>query len=942
MDDRELVQSALNQVDHDSAAASSALRCSRTSIPRVAGFDLISMLHRGGQGVVYHAVQQSTGRSVAVKLLRQGVHSSPAEMIRLEREIQFLGKLQHPNIVTIHDSGVTDGMPYYVMDYIDGVPLDRYVEDSALDVRATLQLFLKVTEAVQAAHVCGVIHRDLKPANILVDEEGRPFVVDFGLAKTAEDVSSRTGMTETGQFVGSLPWAAPEQFAGDGQPLDVRADVYALGVILYRLLTRQFPYDLAGSPNEVAERIRTALPSSMRAFRRDLDGEIEVITLKCLAKERERRYQSAGELAGDLRRYFRGDPIQARAPSLGYLLSKQFQRHRTAAMAAAAVLLAILLGGASAMVGVIWALQERDRAEEETQRARAARSEAVQRSGELERVAAFQASQLAGIQPSQFGAALRRGVTAQRRAALASSSHDEAALEASLAEWTSALAGLDFTNLGLEALAETVFTSAMTVIERDFADQPLIRAQLLQSLADTLRQLGLYERAGPPQREALAIRRDALGEDHPLTLASRRSLGALRQAQGDFVEAEAHLRAAYVGHRETLGDDHVETLTSLNFVGLLLSAQGKYGECADTYQRALDGRRRLLGEDHPDTVATLHNLATTLHYQGKYPEAERCYQEVLVKRRMLLGSDHPETLTTINSLGLLLKAQGRLTEAEPYYQETLDGRTRVLGTEHPGTLIALNNMGLLFQAQGRFDEAEKYLRASLDAHLRVLGENHPNTLTATNNLGFLFKDQARFGDAEPYLRTALEGRRRVLGDNHPATLGSMTNLGIILFDLGRYELAEPLYMESLRRSRIALGEHHPDTLGSMANLSHLLRAQGRLEEAEESAAAAVAGARASLPASHWNMAVFLSAHAHALMALKRFVEAESALLEALEIFTASLGRNHFRTIQGIENLVGLYETWQAVDPEVEHEASAETWRAALTAAKENAAAEEGD
>ncbi len=302
---------------------------SADSIP---GYEILREVHRGGQGVVYQAIQKATKRRVAIKVLREGPFSGPHERSRFEREVRILAALHHPHIVSIHDSGSVSGSFYFTMDYIPGDSLDRYVQQHDLALNDILRLFAKVCDAVNEAHLRGIIHRDLKPANIHVDPQGEPHILDFGLARVA--LGGVTGesrpqiMTMTGEFVGSPPWASPEQAEGLHDLIDVRTDVYALGIILFQILTGQFPYEVNGNILDVLDRVRNADPIRPSALRKDVGDEVETIILKCLAKGRERRYQSAGELARDINHYLAGEPIEAKRDSALYVLRKALRRYR--------------------------------------------------------------------------------------------------------------------------------------------------------------------------------------------------------------------------------------------------------------------------------------------------------------------------------------------------------------------------------------------------------------------------------------------------------------------------------------------------------------------------------------------------------------------------------------------------------------------------------------
>lgn len=429
--ERDLILSALNQIDHASSWTSrptsgvgggmggasgtvspdapTAAESSFPSAPRqdelptkdaFPGYEIQREIHRGGQGVVYLANQINAKRRVAIKVMHGGATLGSKGRVRFEREVQLLGQLNHPNIVKLHDSGVTaDGSFFYVMDYISGKALDEILREQRReargaavtttvrsrsrsraegieDIETTLRFFAKVCDGVNAAHLKGVIHRDIKPANVRVDLSGEPVLVDFGLAKVTagaeSDIDPSNPMTMTGQFIGSLPWASPEQAVGSGDAIDLRSDVYSLGVMLYQLLTGgKFPYTVIGNMRDVLDNIQRAEPTRPSTVRRQINDEVETIVLKALAKDRERRYQSAGELARDVRRYLSGEPIEAKRDAGWYVIRKALNKHKFA-VAFAATVGVLITGSAVGMTG-LWrqaegaravAVVERDRAEE--------------------------------------------------------------------------------------------------------------------------------------------------------------------------------------------------------------------------------------------------------------------------------------------------------------------------------------------------------------------------------------------------------------------------------------------------------------------------------------------------------------------------------------------------------------------------------------------------
>jgi tRNA A-37 threonylcarbamoyl transferase component Bud32/tetratricopeptide (TPR) repeat protein len=456
------------------------------SIP---GYVTVREISHGGQGVVYQAIQSSTKRRVAIKLLRQGNFAHATERTRFQREVEILGQLKHPNIVTIHDSGTIAGHAYYVMDYVSGVPLDEYVakaknRESKSEIPDLLSLFVKVCDAVQAAHLRGIIHRDLKPSNIRVDPAGEPHILDFGLAKVGPfdpigDGAPRT-LTMTGQFLGSLAWSAPEQADGTPSKIDIRTDVYSLGVMLYQMLTGRFPYDVTTHMRDVLDRIMCAAPVSPRGINKLIDDDVETIVLKCLAKEPERRYQSAGELGRDLAHYLCGEPIEAKRDSGLYLLKKALRRHRRPVAVGVAFLLTLI----GALVGtfILWT------------QARGAQHEAELRAHESRQSAD-------GLEVLLHA----RG---------------------------------DF------AAAEPYFRDVLAhVREHDGHENPHL-ATALHNLAGVLRAKGDYAEAERLFRESLMLRRKLFGANHHLVAQSFSSMAALLNDQGRYREAEAFYREA--------------------------------------------------------------------------------------------------------------------------------------------------------------------------------------------------------------------------------------------------------------------------------------------------------------------------------------------------------------------------------------------------------------
>lgn len=868
---------------------------------RIGRYRVLRKIGEGGMGAVYQAEQDNPRRAVALKLLLAGI-AAPRALRRFEFEAQILGRLQHPGIAQIHEAGMVETpagtRPYFAMEYVEGRTLLEHALFSRLDVRQRVELLIRICEAVEHAHQKGVIHRDLKPANILVTPSGQPKVLDFGVARLTDlDVQTTMIQTEAGQLVGTLAYMSPEQLAANAREIDTRSDVYALGVLGYELLANRMPYDLVGkSIVEVAQVIRLDDPTRLSRVNRSLRGDLEVIFGRVLAKEKGQRYQSAAEFAGDLRRYLDERPILARPPSAIYQTRKFVRRNKGIAAGLFVGAVALLAGTTLAVRYGLIAAAERDAARLARDEAQKAESQIKKRADELKLVADFQAGMLAQVDPTSAGRLLTEDVTAAFESALARAGVPQAEragrVEAFRGQWSN----VNATDAARDLIDRTILKPAIATIDAQFRDQPVVDAQLRQTLATRYKQLGMYDAALPLQTRALATRRLTLGEEHPDTLASINSMGVLLQDQGKLSEAEPYFRDALEKSRRVLGQEHPSTLSAINNLGTLLKAQGRLDDAEPYYREALEKLRRVLGDEHPNTLTSISNLGSLLKAQGKLAEAEPLYREALEKQRRVLGDGHPLTLGSIHNLGIVLRDQGRLSEAEPYVREATEKRRRVLGEAHPDTLNSINNLGALLYTQGRLAEAEPYFREALDKRRIAQGDEHASTLTAINNLGVLLQDLGKLAEAEQFHREALDKRRRSLGDEHPDTLNSINNLGMLLQAQGRLEEAERYVREALEKHRRVLGEDHPDTLLSINNLGSLLQASGRQADAEAHYRDALQRERRVLGDDHPLTLGSIHNLGTLLRDEGRLDEAEPLLQDALEKRRRVLGDGHPDTL----------------------------------------------
>ncbi|MFK7847688.1 MAG: tetratricopeptide repeat protein [Rhodothermales bacterium] len=786
-------------------------RTSNLAGTHIGPYRLEKLIGEGGMGEVYLAQRDDDQytQKVALKLVRAGYKSSHM-LARFRMERQVLARLTHPNITQLLDGGIdTAGRPYLVMQYVEGIPITKFCDKYALSINERLELFRTVCSAVQHAHRNLIVHRDIKPSNILVTEEGEVKLLDFGIAKLLDpDWAMSMAVTQSQIRLMTPEYAAPEQVKGE--VITTATDVYALGVLLYEILSGRRPYQLTNRMQAEIERIvcnvAPARPSTaitevsvqeshnrtqatpeiisrarrtgVSRLKRMLQGDLDNIVLMALRKEPDRRYTSAEQFSQDIERYLTGLPVAAEKDRFSYRFKKLVLRNRALATVVTAALLLIV------SFSVVMAIQAQ-RLEAERDRAQLEATKAQQVAGFLEGL--FKAS-------NPFETNASRSDSIQVRDLLA---------------------------------------AGVQNIETELGDQPEVQAALLNVLGTVHLDLGDLQTAQPLLEKALDLRRQLHAGDHLEIAESMAEIAALHKTKGDFAIAEPLMEAVLVMQRKLSGNENNEVATSLQRLGALRQEQGNYDEAELLYREALSIRKQLMGENHLDVIAELSNLGGILYLKGQYEPADSIYKEVNAARRTLLGPDHPDLAGSLSNHAGVLHRKGDLEGAEALHREALQIRIKTLDPIHPHIAAGLNNLAANLKAQQKYDEAEVLYKESLEMYHALFGKEHPDIATGMHNLAALLKAKEDYELAIPLYESALSMRKKLLGEIHPSMAATHNNLGTLFKSQKNYKAAEPHLRKALAINRQLLDADHPRIGLTLDTLGDLLYRLGKREEAEE-------------------------------------------------------------------------------------------------------------
>ncbi len=831
----------------------------------VGPYRLVRALGEGGMGTVYLA-ERADGlfeQQVAVKLIKRGMDSEAVRR-RFVAERQILARLQHPHIARLLDGGLTDdGRSYFVMEYVDGVPITKFSATQELGLSARLRLFEKVCRAVEYAHRNLVVHRDLKPSNILVTADGTVKLLDFGIAKVlADDETPLFTQTETGLMAMTPEYAAPEQVKGEA--ITTATDVYALGIVLYELLTGTRPYQFdQRSPTEIervvcgtapprpstaVQRGSDTLPPFADDLHRKLRGDLDTLVLKALRKEPERRYASAFHLLDDLQRYRDGLPILARPDTTAYRLRKFVGRHRLSVVMTTAL---VLLSLGFAIVHTQRITAERDRAQLEAQKA--------------EEVKNFVLGLFEVSNPNEA-----RGDTITARALL---------------------------ERGSQRLAT------------ELRNQPTVQAEMMQVVGEVYHKLGLTARADTMVQGALAVLQEHHGPKHPALVPVWVALAQVQYQAGTYDEAAEAATTAVELSQSLHGENAPETAAALQTLANIERARGNL-DAAEALARqtlALHNQHAHLSEASREDA--LANLGAILFEQGQYDEAEPVYRERLALAQSLYEPPHTMLAIALNDLGLLLKEQGHLDDAEPYYRDALVMHTTLLGDNHQEVAISSGNLASLLHTKGDLDAAEPLYQKALAIFRTHYGDDHPYVATSISNLGTLYFDRRDFADAERMFREVLALDQRFLGDDHPYIAGDLTKIAATLHQQEALTEAAAMYTDAIARYRATFPDGHPRLIRPLLGHADVLMDQGHLSEAETALRDLHTWGLENLDAGHWQRATIDAALGHCLSRQTRYAEAEPLLLQAHEHLLRDRGPSTPETQDAARHLHQLYMAW---------------------------------
>jgi serine/threonine protein kinase/tetratricopeptide (TPR) repeat protein len=921
----------------------------------IGSYKLIEPIGEGGMGTVWLAQQtEPVKRLVAVKLIKAGM-DSPQVIARFAAERQALALMDHANIARVLDAGMTGvGRPYFVMDLVKGMPITRYCDEHHLTPRQRLELFIPVCQAVQHAHQKGIIHRDLKPSNVLVavyDGKPVPKVIDFGVAKAAgQSLTDKTLVTGFGNIVGTLEYMSPEQAEINQPDIDTRSDIYSLGVLLYELLVGSPPFtkkemEKAGmlemlrvireqEPSRPSTKLSTAegLPTlaanrgtEPAKLTKQVRGELDWIVMKCLEKDRSRRYETANGLAMEVQRYLADEPVVAGPPSASYRLRKFVQRNKGPVLAAMLVLVALvggIIGTTWGMVRAEWAWQaEGERAEAEKQANTLAqkRLRQVETGSDILASVFYDLDPMADEKPGKL-----RAVLGDRLLRAAEQLEGETVGDPRLVAGLQDRLGRSLLHLGFAERAIPLFARARASYETSLSPDHPATLITMNDLANAYRDAGKLDQALPLFQETLKLRKIKLGPAHRATLTSMNDLALAYADAGKLDQAVLLHEETLKLRKATLAADHPDTLTSMNNLATAYARAGKLDQAVllseETFKLCKDKK----GPLHATTLISMSNLAAAYRAVGKLDQALPLFEDSLKLMKSELGTNHPNTLNCMGCLAWAYRDAGKLEESERLWEETIKLRRATQGADHPRTLFSMNNLAVGYVAAGKLDQALPLLEETLKLTKAKLGADNPNTLTCMSNLAWCYRVTGKRDQALSLLRLVAAGiEKRHSVHEHDAGTGSTLIAGHE--QMPKFDHAE-MWQRNL------LKQHSGMESPGAAELAVLGRNLFQLKKYTEAESIFRQSLAIQAKKNSNTRLTFLvqSMLGGALLGQKRYGDAELLLLEGYRGMTRDattpIVTRFPHVTEAVERLIQLYDAWPKPD-------EAAKWRKQLQAHK---------
>ena len=913
-------------------------------------FRLIRKLGEGGMGLVYLAERTDGAfeQQVAIKLIKRGMDSQRI-LKRFMHERQILAGLTHPNIGQLYDGGITkEGISYFVMEYVDGIPITEYCDRHNMSLEDRISLFTQVCKAVQYAHQNLIVHRDLKPSNILVTQDRHVKLLDFGIAKVlggGEAAANQPQTIEEARLM-TPQYAAPEQVRAEA--ITTSTDIYALGLILYEILTGHRPYTISSLRMAEVERVICNEPprrpstiildqesllqppensseegeastgggretlsiegagatrgTTPSRWKRWLQGDMDTILLKALRKEPERRYASAERLSDDLQRFLQGLPVLAQPDTFGYRARKFMQRNYRSVAISALFLAAVIT------IVTLYTVQLRE-----------ARDEAQVEQQKAQQVTDVLVEFFAASDP-----AVARGETMTAREVLDIGARrlQGTLVEPSVQAALLSAIGKAYHGLGLFSAADSALQTSLVLVQQEGDTNP---AELVANLNELTRlriSEEVYKAADSINALALQWSASSLDPNAEEAIESRHLSGVIQLETGQYVLADSMLKQAL---DDILAMEGAMSLRAAEYRILWASAlneQGRSDEAEYQLRESIAVQSEQRENVHPNLIKAEQNLAAVLLRQERVLEADSILTAILERQRYVQGDQHPDLVTTLNSWGSLRPYFGDWEGGEMAFREGLEIiRTSFGDDPHPAVPVLLLNMGMQLEWQGRSDEAEQNYRESLAIQRSVLRPDDPEVAYTLNNLGTLLLQEGRREEAEVYYREALDLRQKTLGD-HKETALSLFNLAVLYDELGDKVQADSVYQRSSEMLRqTQQGEPSMFLALSLIGSARLhipandtARVEPLIDEAMDIYEHMTENGIAFAPGAE-------SVLGECLSFLHRFEVADSMLVRSYEAIEGAFGTEHERTLDARERLFDHYVRWDKKDLAMQYQSN---------------------